>query len=101
MLVNLVKNAVEACPEGQSVTVGCAPQEDKVRFTVHNPAFIPREVQLQIFQRSFTTKGAGRGLGTYSVKLLTEQYLQGQVGFTSSPEQETVFFVTLPAHLRS
>ena len=57
---------------------------------------MPREVQLQIFKRSFTTKGLGRGLGTYSVKLLTKKYLKGQVGFTTSPADGTTFHVTLP-----
>lgn len=44
---------------------------------------MPRTSQLQIFQRSFSTKGKGRGLGTYSIKLLTERYLKG----TASPPQ--------------
>jgi signal transduction histidine kinase len=53
-------------------------------------------VRLQIFNRSFSTKGPGRGLGTYSVKLLTEQYLGGKVGFTTDPKQGTTFQVTIP-----
>ncbi|MCX6903537.1 MAG: ATP-binding protein [Verrucomicrobia bacterium] len=72
---------------------------NKLRFSVHNPAGMPREVQLQIFKRSFTTKGAGRGLGTYSVKLLTEGHLKGRVHFISLPTQGTTFFVTLPLTL--
>ncbi len=58
---------------------------------------MPREVQLQIFQRSFSTKGLGRGLGTYSVRLLTERYLKGSVSFTSSAEFGTTFRVRCPA----
>ena len=96
VLGNLVKNAVEACATGQTTTVGCQQTGDHVRFTIHNPTAMPRAVQLQIFQRSFTTKGGGRGLGTYSVKLLTERYLQGHAEFTTSPEQGTTFFITLP-----
>jgi signal transduction histidine kinase len=93
---NLIKNALEACQEGQTVTAGCEQVGNSLRFSVHNPAFMPREVQLQVFSRSFTTKGAGRGLGTYSVKLLTQRYLKGSVSFTSLPGQGTTFFVTLP-----
>ena len=59
----------------------------------------PREVQLQVFQRSFSTKGENRGLGTYSIRLLTERYLKGQVSFTSSPETGTIFTAAYPLTL--
>jgi signal transduction histidine kinase len=96
VLCNMIKNALEACQAGETVTAGCVRQGDTVEFRVHNPGFIPREIQLQIFQRSFSTKGAGRGLGTYSIKLLTERYLHGRVSFTSTPEAGTVFKVQYP-----
>lgn len=67
-------------------------------FWVHNPTVMPRKVQLQVFQRSFSTKGKGRGLGTYSVKFLSERYLQGQVFFASTPETGTTFTVHYPLH---
>lgn len=95
VLGSLIKNALEACAPGQTVTVGCEEAGEKLRFTVHNPTFMPRAVQLQVFHRSFTTKGPGRGLGTYSAKLLTEKYLRGQVRFTSTPEEGTTFAITL------
>ena len=53
------------------------------------------DIQLQIFQRSFSTKGLTRGLGTYSVKLLTENYLKGKVSFMSNALEGTVFSVEL------
>ena len=81
------------------MTAGCAGEGDDVRFWVHNPMFMPPSVRLQIFKRSFSTKGSGRGLGSYSVKILTECYLKGKVGFTSSKEGGTTFFVILPKHL--
>ena len=96
---NLIKNALEASHQGQTVTAGCAEEGDTVRFWVHNPTFMPSEVQLQVFNRSFSTKGSGRGLGTYSVKLLTERYLKGKAGFATSQESGTVFFVILPKNL--
>jgi signal transduction histidine kinase len=99
VLGNLVKNALEAAGVGATVTLGCDQGPDGLLFSVHNPECMPPEVQLQIFNRSFTTKGAGRGLGTYSVKLLAEKCLRGRVHFTSLPEQGTTFFVLLPARL--
>jgi len=56
---------------------------------------MPRAVQLQVFRRSFSTKGAGRGLGTWSMKLLSG-YLQGEVGFVSTEDAGTTFWLQLP-----
>jgi len=99
ILSNLIKNALEACQPGETVTVGCSIKSGMVTFWVHNPGMIPTEVQLQIFQRSFSTKGPGRGLGTYSIRLLGEAYLNGEVSFTSSEKKGTTFRFELPTEL--
>ncbi|MBN1122222.1 MAG: PAS domain-containing sensor histidine kinase [Anaerolineae bacterium] len=96
VLGNMVKNALEAAQPGETVTVKCLSQGDEVEFSVHNSTHIPRNAQLQIFQRSFSTKGKDRGLGTYGMRLLTEQYLHGRVYFTSTREQGTTFFACYP-----
>ncbi|MGE4488502.1 MAG: ATP-binding protein, partial [Kiritimatiellales bacterium] len=70
-------------------------------FSVHNRFVIPPDVQIQLFTRSFSTKGNGRGLGTYSIKLISEKYLNGRVSFVSNEEQGTVFKVTLPKSIES
>ena len=95
VLGNLIKNALEASAMGQTVTVAFE-NFGKPVFSVHNEGAMPRSIQLQLFQRSFSTKtGSGRGLGTYSVKLLTEQYLHGKVAFTSSAAGGTTFTISL------
>jgi signal transduction histidine kinase len=96
VLGNMTKNALEASPKGQTVTISCIGENDKVVFSVHNTNFMPREVQLQVFQRSFTTKGIGRGLGTYSMKLLSEKYLNGKVYFTTDESSGTTFYGEYP-----
>jgi nitrogen-specific signal transduction histidine kinase len=93
VILNMLKNALEATPKGGKVSLNCKQVDSVIQFTVRNPGQIPIEVQSQIFQRSFSTKGKGRGLGTYSIKLLTERYLNGSVGFTSTTEDGTEFFV--------
>ncbi len=98
VLGNMTKNALEASKPGDTVTLGCARQMKQVQFWVHNPAEMPRDVQLQVFQRSFSTKGSGRGLGTYSIKLLTERYLKGSASFVSGTDG-TVFRVSYPMSL--
>ncbi len=96
---NMIKNALEACQPGQTVTVGCKAGEKEIEFWVHNPGFMAENVQLEIFHRSFSTKGRGRGLGAYSMRLLSERYLQGQVSFTSCPESGTTFVGRYPLKL--
>ncbi len=96
LLGNLLKNALEASQPGDVVTLGCCYEEPATRFWVKNPGVMTEEVQRQIFQRSFSTKGPGRGLGTYSVRLLGEQYLKGVVSFTSSEDEGTIFSLSIP-----
>lgn len=92
ILGNLLKNALEASLPGSTIKIWCASNNQSVRFSVHNSGFIEKNIQQQIFQRSFSTKGKGRGIGTYSVKLLGEKYLKGKVGFESTPENGTIFY---------
>lgn len=99
VLGQMIKNALEASQSGEQVHMGCQKADGSIRFWVHNTAFMQRSMQLQIFQRSFTTKEDGRGLGTYTIKLLTEKYLKGQAHFTSTPENGTRFWIELPLFL--
>jgi hypothetical protein len=93
---NLLKNALEASPAGGTVTLGCSVKGKEISFWCNNSGVIPRETQLQIFHRSFSTKEPGRGVGTYSVKILTERYLKGRVAFASNADDGTTFTVTYP-----
>jgi sensor histidine kinase regulating citrate/malate metabolism len=64
---------------------------------VWNHQSIPEDIARRVFQRNFSTKEeAGRGVGTYSMKLLGEQILGGRVRFSTSPEEGTVFSFSLP-----
>jgi nitrogen-specific signal transduction histidine kinase len=96
VLGNMLKNALEASQKGDTVIIGWKLTENFIKFFVHNNIYIPLEIQYQIFNRSFSTKGNGRGLGTYSMKLLSEKYLNGKVGFESNYERGTTFFVQYP-----
>ncbi len=93
---NLVKNALEACNVGETVTLNCIKKDNLLEFHVCNPNYIHQNIQIQIFHRPFSTKGSGRGVGTHSVKLLTEKYLNGKVSFSSSLEEGTRFTTVFP-----
>ena len=99
VMTNLIKNAVEASGKDQTVAIGGANTVGGVKFWVQNNTVMPENIQMQIFNRSFSTKGTGRGIGTYSVKLFTEKYLQGKVSFTSTPQNGTTFYIELPRTL--
>lgn len=96
VLGNMLKNALEATVPGEIVWLGADADAEHVTFWCQNRGEIPREAALQVFHRSFTTKGVGRGVGTYSMKLLGERVLGGKVSFTTSPEEGTRFQITLP-----
>lgn len=97
VLLNAVKNAVEASTAGDTVRVGVTDQPPHVAITVWNAGLMAEHTQHQVFQRSFSTKGYGRGLGTYSMRLLMENYLNGTVGFTSDPVTGTIFTLNFPS----
>ncbi len=116
ILLNMIINALEASPPGATITLGFRPLPGKaeggpgqgsqtgrpvaggMEFGVHNPGSMSEEARHQVFQRSFSTKGDGRGLGTWSMRLLAEEYLGGSVSFTSDAGG-TTFVLSLPLAL--
>ncbi len=100
-LGNMIKNAIEACPPGKTVKIGSYIENKKINFYIHNPNFIPKKIQLQIFQRSFSTKSPDRGLGTYGMKLLSERYLKGKISFISTKKEGTTFTALYPMTISS
>ncbi|MGB9665224.1 MAG: sensor histidine kinase [Ignavibacteria bacterium] len=96
VIVNLIKNAIEASFSGSIIKISSYRSNSLNFIKVHNQAVMPEEVKLQIFKRSFSTKGKGRGLGTYSIKLLTEKFLKGKVSFISEKGFGTEFTVEIP-----
>ncbi|PLX78069.1 MAG: histidine kinase [Desulfuromonas sp.] len=99
ILGNMVLNAVEAVAYGETVRLDCRCEAKEITFTVQNSGVIPAEVQREIFQRTYSTKGSGRGLGTYSMRLLSN-FLDGGVGFSSDEEQGTIFCLKIPQNLQ-
>jgi signal transduction histidine kinase len=97
VLCNMIINALEATEENGSVRVGATSRNGRMSFCVWNAGEIPTDIVRRIFQRNFSTKAqAGRGVGTFSMKLFGEGYLGGKVDFTTSASAGTVFRITLP-----
>jgi signal transduction histidine kinase len=97
ILGNMIINAFESSGQNEIIHLKALITENQICFEVRNAGYIPSKIQKRIFQRHFSTKpGEGRGMGTYSMKLLGEKYLQGKVSFISSKEGGTVFTFCLP-----
>ncbi len=96
VISNLLKNALEAEYPSGTVTLGAKENSESYLLYVHNKKYMPKDVQALIFRKSFSTKGMGRGIGTYSIKLFTENYLDGKVWFESDEDRGTSFYIELP-----
>jgi signal transduction histidine kinase len=97
VLCNMIINALEATDRNGIVRVGTKADNSRLSFNVWNAREIAPEISKRIFQRNFSTKAqAGRGIGTFSMKLFGEKYLGGLVNFESSETHGTVFSIALP-----
>lgn len=96
VLLNLLKNALEATAAGGAVHCSVFTRSNGVVFAVENAGAIPPHVLRNLFHRRYSTKGAERGLGLYGVKLLAEKYLGGAAALLA--DGKTVRFeISLPA----
>ena len=98
VLANMLINAAEATDDKGEIRLQARLEHGTMEFQVWNGGAIPADVVPRIFQRFFSTKpGLGRGLGTYGMKLIGENYLGGTVSFETSPKTGTRFMLSLPA----
>ena len=96
ILINLVTNAVQAMPDGGTISVVACRFFDGVNITVQDTGKgIPEEIRSKIFAPLFTTKSKGQGFGLAVVKRMTEA-LGGNVTFESETGKGTAFIVHLP-----
>lgn len=92
ILVNMAINALEASNEQDKVKIWVEEHSEELVFKVWNAQVIEDAVARRVFQRNFSTKQQdGRGIGTFSMKILGEKILHGRVSFTSSEQEGTTF----------
>jgi len=98
VVTNLVKNAIQAIPEGRipKIDVNVYAQENDIVFTVaDNGNGITEENKPKVFEPKFTTKTSGMGLGLPMMKNIVETY-GGSITFASQANEGTTFKVTFP-----
>jgi signal transduction histidine kinase len=100
-LLNLVRNAVEAMPDGGTLTVRTARNGATAQISVADTGLgMDEEQRARLFQPFWTTKPGGTGLGL----VLTQQIVAehgGRIDCASRPGQGTTFTLHLPLAHRS
>jgi CheY-like chemotaxis protein len=96
---NLIKNACEASPDRNRVSVTLF-DENPLRIVIQNNGAVPAIIREKFFDK-FVTHGkqGGTGLGTYSAKLLTEAQ-NGTISMQTSDQKKlTTLTVNLPRYI--
>ena len=96
VILNLVQNALEAMPQGGTLTLIGQSTPTHVQLQVRDTGSGMPAAQLsRIFEPLYTTKSGGTGLGLYIVQEIVAAH-GGQVTVESVIGQSTTFTLTLP-----
>src|SRR5262249_29595212 len=100
VLLNLIRNAVQAMPAGGTLTVRAAAGGEVVRITVADTGpGIARADQEKVFRPFYTTRTQGTGLGLAVARSLVGA-MGGRLALESAPGRGAAFTVELPASPR-
>lgn len=74
VLVNLIKNAIEAIEENGEISISTNIKDDFISIVIaNNGSKIPEDIQQKIFSDGFTTKTSGSGIGLYVCRQSLEE----------------------------
>jgi signal transduction histidine kinase len=97
VIVNLMTNAIQAMPEGGTLSISISPKDPKgveMKFADTGPGI--QQAQLErVFDPFFTTKKSGTGLGLAISRRILNAH-QGNITVESFPDAGTVFTLHLP-----
>ena len=96
VLVNLIKNAMEATENGDRITLSTGSEDGQVWFSIQdNGKGMSPEVQEKVFHPFFTTKEKGTGLGLAVIhKIITDH--NGTIALETVPGVGSTFTIRLP-----
>ncbi len=95
-MMNLVKNAISAMPDGGMLRVSTQTRGDQVLLRISdNGVGMNPEVRDKIFEPYFTTKDFGSGIGLTLVYKVVKEHM-GDISVISKEGHGTTFTITLP-----
>lgn len=96
LFFNLIKNAMEAMPDGGTLKIVFTVDDSWLRISFNDSGIgIPQEQFGQLFEPYQTTKERGSGLGLMIVQRIVQEH-GGQIGVSSKVGQGSRFEVQLP-----
>jgi len=98
VLNNLIKNAIQAIPEGRHGKIGVNLNHQGITALIEvtdNGTGIPEEMQEKVFFPKFTTKSSGTGLGLAICRDIVKA-AGGRIWFETQEDVGSQFFVELP-----
>jgi signal transduction histidine kinase len=101
VFVNLIKNAVDAMPQGGTLKIGCAKAANGAKFTFSDTGHgLSKEALQKICTPLFTTKAKGMGFGLSISKRFVEAH-GGSLSFESSARKGTKVTVFIPQNAKA
>ncbi len=95
--MNVVLNAMEAMPQGGTLTISTFQQNENVCIRIIDTGIgIPDDDMAHLFEPFFTHKTKGTGLGLANVKRIVEEH-GGSVEIESAPGEGTTVSLWLPS----
>lgn len=101
VFLNLLLNAIQAMPEGGTITVETEPlflDKEKVKIKISDTGIgMDEEIMERIFEPFFTTKPKGTGLGLYTTRKIVEIH-GGKIHVESTKGKGSTFTIILPVY---
>ena len=97
---NLIKNSIEAMPEGGDIKITTSSRDKQVFATFSDTGIgMNEKTKTKVFEPFFSTKGfkLGRGLGMSGVYNIVKDYNGDIIVKTSKPNEGTTFEISFPA----
>lgn len=96
VFLNLIKNSMEALPEGGAITISTRQEADRIEVLVADGGEgIPEAVRQRVFSPFFTTKEQGTGLGLCISKRIIDEHPGGTFVLESREGEGTVVTIGL------